>query len=233
MAQLPTVLVVEDDLKLRALLNRRFEAEGAEVLTAAGMVDARGILRAVQPAAAVVDIGLEDSSGFELVAELATEMPVVVITGTHDLALLERALALGAVDVVFKPFDDRELAARVLGRLQQRGRQSAVQGAGVCLELASGRKLLCSREGREERLSSREQQALLMLLERSGNVVSRDELSRGLYGEAWDPGSRRVDALIARLRGKLHCDRCAVHKGLTTVHNAGYRFDGAILQRDE
>ncbi|MCC5885685.1 MAG: response regulator transcription factor [Gammaproteobacteria bacterium] len=231
MAHAPTVLVVEDDLKLRALLNRRFEAEGADVLTAAGMVDARGILRAVKPVAAVVDVGLEDSNGLDLVADLAADMLVVVITGTRDPELLQRALALGAVDVVFKPFDDRELAIRVLARLGG-VRRGSVRGASVCLERAEGRTLFCVREGREDRLSMREDQTLTMLLERNGRVVSRDELSRAIYDEPWDPASRRVDALIARLRGKLHCDSCGVQRSLTTVHNAGYRFDGSIPSRD-
>ena len=231
MAQAPTVLVVEDDLKLRALLNRRFQAEGADVLTAAGMVDARGILRAVKPVAAVVDVGLEDSNGLDLVADLAADMLVVVITGNRDLNLLRRALALGAVDVVFKPFDDRELAMRVLSRLGRGQRQSGARGAAACLERGEGRTLHCGREGRNERLSMREDQALAMLLERNGRVVSRDELSRVIYDEQWDPASRRVDALIARLRGKLHCDTCGAQRSLTTVHNAGYRFDGGIPDR--
>ncbi|MCC5874455.1 MAG: response regulator transcription factor [Gammaproteobacteria bacterium] len=231
MTRAPTVLVVEDDLKLRALLNRRFEAEGIDVLTAAGMVDARGILRAVTPVAAVVDVGLEDSNGLELVADLAADMLVVVITGTRDLELLRQAMALGAADVVFKPFDDRELAIRVLARLGRNAPRAGVRGAAVCLERAEGRNLVCTREGREERLSMREDQTLSMLLERQGRVVSRDELSRAIYDEPWDPASRRVDALIARLRGKLHCDSCGVQRNLTTVHNAGYRFDGSIPDR--
>lgn len=232
MAQVPTVLVVEDDLKLRALLHRRFEAEGSDVLTAAGMVDARSILRAVKPVAAVVDVGLEDSNGLELVADLSAELLVVVITGNRDPELLRRALALGAMDVVFKPFDDRELAIRVLARLGGGVHRGGVRGVSACLERDSSRSLICAKEGREERLSMREDQALTMLLARAGRVVSRDELSRAIYDEPWDPASRRVDALIARLRGKLHCDTCGVQRNLTTVHNAGYRFDGSIPSRD-
>ncbi len=231
MAQPPTLLIVEDDLQLRSLLKRRFEAEGAEVLTAAGMVDALGILRAVKPVAAVVDVGLEDSNGLDLVAELAAELLVVVITGSRELPVLRRALSLGAADVVFKPFDDRELAERVLGRLRQGVRSGRAQ-APVCLQLRSGRVLYCGREEREERLSQREAQAFGLLLEGGSRVVTRDEISRTIYGEPWDPASRRVDALIARLRGKLHCELCDVHRGLTTVHNAGYRFDGSVLAED-
>lgn len=91
----------------------------------------------------------------------------------------------------------------------------------VCLERGEGRTLPCGREGREERLSMREERALAMLLERSGRVVSRDELSRAIDDEAWNSASRRVNALIARLRGKLYCDGCGVQRSLTTVHNAG------------
>lgn len=232
MAQPPTLLVVEDDLQLRALLKRRFEAEGAEVLTAAGMVDALGILRAFKPQAAVVDVGLEDSNGLDLVAQLAADLLVIVITGSRELPLLKRALALGAADVVFKPFDDRELAERVLGRLRLGNSGSGRGAATVCLEWRGGRILFCTQLGREERLSAREAQALRLLLDSTSRPVSRDELSRAIYGEPWDPDSRRVDALIARLRGKLHCERCGVQRGLTTVHNVGYRFDGSIPGAD-
>ncbi len=232
MAQPPTVLVVEDDLQLRSLLKRRLEAEGADVFTAAGMVDAVGILRAFRPQAAVVDVGLEDSNGLDLVAQLAAELLVIVITGNRELSLLRRALALGAADVVFKPFDDRELAERVLGRLRQGSSGSGRAAAAVCLEWRGRRTLLCTRLGREERLSAREAQALRLLLDSGSRPVTRDELSRAIYGEAWDPDSRRVDALVARLRGKLNCERCGVQRGLTTVHNVGYRFDGSIPAAD-
>lgn len=227
----PTLLIVEDDLRLRSLLKRRFEAEGVEVLTAAGMVDARGILKAVKPAAVVVDIGLEDSNGLELVAELAAEMLVLVMTGDRRLDLLRRALSLGAADVVFKPFEDRELAARVLARLKGGGPGRA-RRAVDCLERVGGRQLWCEREQRGQRLSGREAQALDLLLAHAGSAVDRDALSRAVYETPWNPGSRRVDALIGRLREKLHCDRCGVHRSLTTVHNHGYRLDHRIPDRD-
>ncbi|TVS17288.1 MAG: DNA-binding response regulator [Gammaproteobacteria bacterium] len=232
MAQPPTLLIVEDDLQLRSLLKRRFEAEGADVLTAAGMVDALGILRAVKPVAAVVDVGLEDSNGLDLVAELAAELLVVVITGNRELALLRRALSLGAADVVFKPFDDRELAERVLARLRRGPMRTGGSQPAACLQLRRSRNLYCSRDEREERLSQREAQAFQLLLEGGSRVVTRDQLSKAIYGEPWDPASRRVDALIGRLRGKLHCELCDVHRCLTTVHNVGYRFDGSVRAED-
>ena len=229
-APTPSLLVVEDDLALRSLLKRRFEAAGAEVLTAAGLIDARGILRAVAPVAAVVDIGLEDSNSLDLVAELAMRMLVVVITGNRDLALLRGGLHLGAADVVFKPFDAAELVVRVMARLEARGSGARALGsnAAACLELAPARMLHCSRADRRERLSQREFEALGLLLAANGQPVTRETLSREIYDEPWDPVSRRVDALMSRLRRKLQCELCDAQRALNTVHNVGYRFDGGI-----
>jgi len=229
-APTPTLLVVEDDLALRSLLKRRFEAAGADVLTAAGLLDARGILQAVAPVAAVVDIGLEDSNSLDLVAELAMRMLVVVITGNRDLALLRGSLHLGAEDVVFKPFDAAELVVRVMARLEARGAGARAVGsnAAACLELAPARMLHCSRGGRRERLSQREFEALALLLAANGQPVTRETLSRQIYDESWDPESRRVDALMSRLRRKLSCELCDAQRALNTVHNVGYRFDGGI-----
>ena len=66
------------------------------------------------------------------------------------------------------------------------------------------------------------------LIDARGEVVTRDELSMRIHGEPWDPDSRKVDALVSRLRKKLECDDCDIHRSLSTVHNRGYRFDDSV-----
>ena len=222
-----TLLVVEDDLRLRALYARSFEAAQVCVLTAAGLLDARSILRSTKPSAVILDIGLEDESGLQLIDELPEEVVVVVVTGRQERELVREVLSAGADDVVFKPFVLEELTARVLGRVAARRRkeQAAGLGEGACqaLDLAAS-TLTCRRSGVRTRLSDRETRTLRLLLEARGDVVSREDLSVKVHGEAWDPASRRVDALVSRLRRKLECEGCGAQRGLSTVHNRGYRL---------
>lgn len=222
-----TLLVVEDDLALRTLYARSFEAARVNVLTAAGLLDARSILRSTAPAAVLLDIGLEDDSGLQLLSELPEETVVVVVTGKRGKELVREVLAAGADDVVFKPFVLEELTSRVLGRLEARGRRAAEPPPGptACLsaDFSTGR-LYCRRRDDARQLSQRELRVLRLLLEARGEVVSREALARGAHDEPWDPASRRVDALVSRLRRKLACDDCGVERALTTVHGCGYRF---------
>ena len=225
-----TLLVVEDDLRLRALYARSFETSSMSVLTAAGLLDARGILRTTRPDAVILDIGLEDDSGLQLLGDLAPETVVVVVTGQHEKDLVREVLAAGADDVVFKPFVIEELIARVLGRLEARARNTALQRSGNRLpRFRHGvRHAYCGHDTILTRLSNRESRTLRLLLDARGEVVTRDELSMRIHGEPWDPDSRKVDALVSRLRKKLECDDCGIHRSLSTVHNRGYRFDDSV-----
>jgi DNA-binding response OmpR family regulator len=221
-----TLLVVEDDLQLRALYASSFEAPDLSVLTAAGLLDARSILRSTAPTAVILDIGLEDESGLQLLGELPPETVVVVVTGRQEKALVREVLAAGADDLVFKPFVVEELTARVLGRIEARTRRlTPVLGETACMTIDLDAGCLgCARRRADIVLSQRETRALRLLIEARGDVVSRETLSRRVHDEPWDPNSRRVDALVSRLRKKLECEVCSAHTALSTVHNRGYRF---------
>lgn len=222
-----TLLVVDDDYELRAFYVERFEAAGICVLTAAGALDARQLLRSTQPDGVILDIGLEDGSGLKLLADLKDRVVSLVVTGLSGPGLVRDALAHGADDVVFKPFKFEELSARLLGRIEARRRVSAepVEKDDKCpLLRVAINELHCTRQNRRVELSPREKRALHILAEADGEVLGRDELCQQLYGENWDPTSRRVDALISRLRRKLDCSECGAHRGLSTVHNQGYRL---------
>lgn len=229
-----SLLVVEDDLQLRKLYARSFQLLGVQVLTAAGVLDARGILAATHPDAVILDVGLEGDSGLELLAELPAETVVVVVTGHRDHGLVKAVLSAGADDLVFKPFAMEELIARVLGRVVARRRPQPVP-AQNCLQLDPGRRVItCTREGRAAALSRQEVDALRLLAAAQGGIVSREVLSREVQGRLWDPSSRRVDALVSRVRRKLACARCDAQRELTAVHNQGYRLvPGVVTLTDE
>ena len=222
-----TLLVVDDDYELRAFYVERFEAAGINVLTAAGALDARQLLRSTQPDGVILDIGLEDGSGLELLAELAEPIVSIVVTGLSGPGLVLDALTHGADDIVFKPFKFEELSARMRGRIAARRRvaQGPPETVDRCpLLRVAVNELQCTRQNRRVELSSRETRALRLLIDADGEALGRDELCQQVYGENWDPASRRVDALISRLRRKLDCSECGAHRGLSTVHNQGYRL---------
>jgi two-component system response regulator TctD len=220
------VLVVDDDLPLRTLYARTLERVGLAVVTAAGVLDARSVLRTTRPAAAVLDVGLEDESGLVLLDELPADAVRIVATAYRDLDLLRRLLARGVDEVVFKPLVMEEFGARLLGRLAAR-RRSAPAAGSACLRFvpATG-SALCTRFGRRIALSGSEARALAVLVEAGGAVVTREALAQQVHGEAWDPSSRRIDALVSRLRRKLACEHCGVQRELSTVHGLGYRLVG-------
>lgn len=227
------LLVVEDDLQLRTLYARAFQGRGFSVLTAAGLIDARGILATLRPTAVILDIGLEDDSGLQLLAELPASTVVLVVTGQREKDLVREVLASGADDVVFKPFGMEELVARVLGRIEAMYRSPGLAwGEAACLQVDLGAGVVsCERDGRTTGLSAREMATLQLLLDARGEVVSRETISERVHGERWDPSSRRVDALMSRLRRKLECDRCGAQRALSTVHNHGYRLSGPLRRR--
>ncbi|HSG88084.1 MAG TPA: response regulator transcription factor [Pseudomonadales bacterium] len=224
-----TLLVVEDDLQLRTLYARSFRHLGVQVLTAAGLLDARGILAATRPTAVILDLSLENESGLQLLAELPDDCVVVVVTGSRGQDLVLDVLSAGAADLVFKPFAMEELTSRVLGRIVARRRVLPAATTEACAHLdADARRLDCAQSDSSVRLSRQELSALLLLMDAEGDVVSREALSRGAQGQPWDPDSRRVDALVSRVRRKLACARCGLHRELTAVHSNGYRFGGTI-----
>ena len=223
-----TVLVVDDDFEIRALYAEKLEEAGAFVLTAAGGLDARQLLRSTQPDACILDLGLVDGSGIDLLDSLPDEALVLVVTGQTGNPVLRDVLGRGVDDVLFKPFSFDELVARLFGRLEGR-RAEAVSAAAaeeeICPVLRLGvNDLVCVRRSNRVELSPREARALKLLAEADGEPLDRESLCRQVYGEAWDPNSRRVDALISRVRRKLECNRCGAHRGLSTVHNLGYRL---------
>ena len=224
----PTVLVVDDDFEIRALYASKLEEAGAFALTAAGGLDARQLLRSTRPDCCILDLGLVDGSGLDLLEDLPEGIIVVVVTGQTGNPMLRDLLRRGVDDVLFKPFSFDELAARLFGRLESRDRGEAITVPGeeeICPVLRLGvNDLLCVHRDNRVELSPREARALKLLAEAGSEPLGREALCLQVYGEEWDPSSRRVDALISRLRRKLECNRCGAHRGLSTVHNLGYRM---------
>lgn len=221
---LTKVLVVDDDAAVRGLVCARLVREGYAVLEAADGDTALAVAHEKNPDLVITDIVMPGLGGREFVRRLRarSSVPVIFLTGRVEDVEKVVGLALGADDYVTKPFSPPELMARV-GALLRRASRPADDGAGPLrlgeLEVDRERREVRVR-GRHAPLAPRELDLLLMLAERKGRPVSREDIVARFWGldDGAEVSTRTVDQHVARLRRKLRSERGRV----VTVKKAGY-----------
>ncbi|PZF79877.1 response regulator [Jiangella anatolica] len=223
----PRVLVVDDVPALTRALAINLRARGWDVVTAA---DGRGALEAAarrHPDVVVLDLGLPDLSGIEVIAGLRgwTSVPIIVLSARQDSADKVRALDAGADDYVTKPFDMEELLARLRAAwrrsLPSASGESVVVAGELSIDLA--RKKV-SRSGSDVRLTPTEWHLLEVLVRNAGTLVSREQLLREVWGPSYSKETGYLRVYTAQLRRKLEPDPShPVH--LITEPSMGYRFE--------
>lgn len=226
-ATVPDILVVEDEREMRLLLADNLADLGYHVTA---VDDAEGALAHVashQPALILLDVMLPRMTGFELLQRLRARRlhtPVIVLTARADEADRVIGLDLGADDYVTKPFSLRELFARVRAQLRRDDWDHAEPGTfAIGDTIVNVRKRLVTRRGRPIDLSTREFELLRYLLAHQGEVVSREQLLRDVWGYSQSVVTRTVDNYVMRLRAHLEPNP---HEPcfLITVHGEGYRL---------
>lgn len=225
MAAEATILVVEDDTSLRRSLEMTLKAAGYVVVGVGTLADARRMRAHYKPQAILLDLGLPDGDGLELISAVRTDdlTPIVILTARDAESLKVRALDAGADDYVTKPFGLEELLARLRAALRH-----AVQAAGSApvvrtgpLEIDLGARVV-RRYGSEIDLSPKEFDILAVLASRLGKVVRHQELLKAVWGsERADIQYLRV--YVSQLRAKLERDpqRSAL---IVSDHGVGYRL---------
>ncbi|MBL9079135.1 MAG: response regulator transcription factor [Planctomycetes bacterium] len=230
------ILVVEDEPDLRAGLKHNLELEGYKVETAADGTEGLRRVRDSRPALILLDLMLPGMPGTEVLRHLrdtGSETPVIIVSARGQDGDKVQGLELGADDYVTKPFGLSELTARIRAVLR-RTQAGAKAGAGDKTALGGvmqfadltidWRRFTVARDGQEHQLSRYEAEILRMLVEHRGEVVSRQDLLRKVWGYVHLPTTRTVDNHIARLRKKVERDvENPVH--VVTVHGLGYRFE--------
>ncbi|MEG6508668.1 response regulator transcription factor [Methyloligella sp. 2.7D] len=224
----PQILVVDDDPEIRKLLARYVESQGFRVLLAASRRELEERLETHRVDLMVLDVMLPDGSGLDICRDLRARrstVPIILLTALKEDVDRIIGLEIGADDYMGKPFNPRELIARIRAVLRRRSELPETQQAtgyqfeGYTAEPSSRR--VTDPEGKEVDLTGAEFDLLQVFLERPGRVLSRDQLldlTRGREGDVLD---RSIDVLISRLRRKLGEGGNHLFK---TVRNGGYQL---------
>lgn len=226
------VVVVEDDPEVVRVVLLALEGFGFRTAVFREGASAQRFLRNNQPALCIVDLGLPDMDGLDLVHQIARrpDCGLLILTGRGHTVDRVKGLEGGGDDYVVKPFEPRELVARVRSILRRRSSVSGVapamrhqaRFAGWSLDCATG--VLRGADGREQLLGMAENAVLLTLLRQPNQILSRELLTNmpGL-----DLPARSVDVRIGKLRRRIETDpqRPRIIK---TVHGVGYMLLGAV-----
>ena len=223
-----TVLVVEDERKLRELLRGYLERAGFAVLTTGSGAEAIELGRQAGPSLVVLDLGLPDVPGEEVARALraTSAVPILMLTAKSGDEDRIRGLELGADDYVTKPFVPRELVLRVQAVLrrgapdgQEAGRESFGDGELV----VDHDRLEVSVRGTPVRLTPTEWGLLVALASTPGRVFSRSELINRTRGYEYEGYERTVDSHVKNLRRKVEVDP-SDPRIVETVLGGGYRL---------
>jgi two-component system, OmpR family, response regulator len=232
------ILVVDDDPEIRKLLARYIESQGFRVLLAASCRELRDKLASNAVDLVVLDVMLPDGSGLEVCRDLRAErsnVPIILLTALKEDVDRIIGLEIGADDYLGKPFNPRELIARVRAVLRRRAAAAPEPGTSKVYRFEGftadpQTRQVTDPTGGEVELTGAEFDLLKTFLDRPGRVLSRDQLldlTRGREGDVLD---RSIDVLVSRLRRKLA--EGGAPPLFKTVRNGGYQLAAKVEVQD-
>jgi two-component system KDP operon response regulator KdpE len=221
------VLVVDDEPQILRALRINLSVRGYEVFTAATGAEALQDAAEHKPDVVILDLGLPDMSGIDVLAGLRgwLSAPVIVLSARTDSSDKVRALDAGADDYVTKPFGMDEFLARLRAAARRSATASemdepVIETSSFTVDLAAKK---VTRNGKEVHLTPTEWGMLEMLVRHRGKLVGREELLREVWGPAYAKETHYLRVYLAQLRRKLEADP-ARPKHLLTEAGMGYRF---------
>jgi two-component system phosphate regulon response regulator OmpR len=218
------ILIIDDDQRLCAMLDQYLSQSGYEVTSRHTVADGLIEQRRANPDAIILDLMLPDGNGLDVCTKLreSTGVPIIMLTARGDSTDRVVGLEMGADDYLPKPFDPRELLAR-LRTVLRRG------SAAVNPTLRFGR-LEIDREARQVRVEGQPRNLtgyqfdiLVALAERAGRVVSRNQLLDAIAGRAMEAFDRTIDVHISNIRAAIE-DNPKQPKRILTLRGVGYLF---------
>jgi len=221
-----TVLVVEDDVALRRALGLSLRARGLDVLDVATGEEALVVAADGRADLLVLDLGLPDLDGLDVLARLRTfsEVPVIVLTARDRQSEKIRVLDAGADDYVTKPFDPEELLARIRAALRRRpttaGSSGVVRTGDLEIDLARRR---VTRAGEPLHLTRTELRLLEMLVQFPGKLLTQEHLLRAVWGAGYGTETNYLRVYVGQLRKKLG-DDATNPRLILTEPGIGYRW---------
>lgn len=221
---MPRVLLIDDDERLAELLSQFFERYDFEFESATLPSQGLAMLARMDIDLVILDVMLPEMDGFEVCKEIrkVSDIPVIMLTARGEVMDRIIGLELGADDYLAKPFEPRELVARIhtiLKRLaHSKNKSEILPFENLIIDI--GRQLVVLND-RELPLSSGEYQLLELLASHPGKTFSRDEIMNLIHGTETEIYSRAIDILVSRLRQKLKPLEL-----IKTVRGRGYRFIG-------
>ncbi len=224
----PRVLVIDDEAQIRRFLDIGLRAEGYQVLLAATGQEGLGLAATQSPDVVVLDIGLPDLEGHEVLREIRqwSQVPVLMLSVRDTEAEKVRALDGGANDYVTKPFGIQELMARLRVLLRQAAKGGEAEAAvryddgRLAVDLARREVLL---DGAAVALTRKEFAVLSLLVRHPGRVVSQQQILRDVWGPTHTQDTHYLRIVMGKLRQKLGDDPAAP-RWLKTEPGVGYRF---------
>ena len=224
-----TILIIDDDRKLNELLTDYLGQYQMTVLTAEHPREGLNLLRQQSPSLVILDLMLPEQDGFAVCREIRKDssVPIIMLTARGDLPDRVAGLELGADDYLAKPFEPRELVARIQTVLRRgtspfsmNSEHEILQAEALTVNL---RTRSVSLENQPLDLTTMEFEILSLFLKNPGTVLTREEIMDRIRGIDWEAYNRSVDVGVSRLRQKLHDDPKRPHY-IKTIWGAGYQF---------
>ena len=219
------VLLVEDDAAIRTALTRALREHGHVVSAVGTGMAALSAAVEHKPDVVLLDLGLPDIDGADVLSMLraVSEIPVIVATARDDEAEMVRLLDLGADDYVIKPFTAAQLTARIRAVTRRGGKaeeEPLIRIGGLVIDTRSYEVTV---DGTPVELARKEFELLLALARRAGEVVTKRDLLAEVWQQAWGGSDRTVDVHLSWLRRKLG-ETAAAPKYLHSVRGVGVRL---------
>ena len=229
------ILFVDDDERMCRLVKRYVIKNDYDIVCAQNSKDARSLLRNETIALILLDVMLPDTDGFTLAQEIRKKSttPIIFLTAKAEINDKVSGLEIGADDYITKPFEEKELIARIQTVLRRTQKTTTATGTKNKLAKFSGwsldllKQTLSSPEGRNIEITSTEYTLLSKLVSLSNNTISREEILNILSGREWSPLDRSADMAISKLRKKIEKDP-RKPEIIKTIRNKGYQLTSAV-----